>query len=93
MSRKDKIITYIMIIFVIIPGGVSFVAKVGSYFMVEMEEGMSGFAMPFINYLFVALGSVFHFVRAYLKGHFRDIEQPCRDMLERERGFADSDLK
>ncbi|MBI4848534.1 MAG: hypothetical protein HY808_08195 [Nitrospirae bacterium] len=93
MSKRDKIIAYCMIIFVIIPGGISFIAKVGSYFMVEMEEGMSGFAMPFFNYLFVAMGFVCLFVWAFFMGHFKDIDKPSYDMLEMEKSFEDSDLK
>lgn len=82
-----------MILFVILPGGISFVVKVGSYFMVEMEEGMSGFAMPFFNYLFVAMGFILLFVWAFLKGHFKDIDKPSYDMLRMEQSFEDSDLK
>ncbi len=93
MSKRDKIITYIMIFLVILPGGLSFFAKVGSYFMVEMEEGMSGFALPFFNYLFIALGFVSLFIWAYLKGHFKDIEKPSYDMMEMEQSFEDSDLR
>ncbi len=93
MSRRDKVITYIMIFLVILPGGISFFIKVGSYFMVEVEEGMSGFALPFFNYLFVALGFVSLFVWAFLRGHFRDINRPSQEMLEMERSFEDSDLR
>lgn len=93
MSKRDKIITYFMIIFVILPGGVSFIAKIASYFMVEMEEGMSGFALPFFNYLFIALGFVCLFVWAFLSGHFKDIDKPAHDMLEMERKYEDSELR
>ncbi len=93
MSKRDKIITYVMIFIVIIPGGLSFIAKVASYFMVEVEEGMSGFALPFFNYLFVALGFVCLFIWAYLVGHFKDIEKPSYDMMEMDKSFEDSDLR
>ena len=93
MSKRDKIITYIMIFLVILPGGLSFIAKIASYFMVEVEEGMSGFALPFFNYLFVALGFVCLFVWAFLSGHFKDIDKPSNDMLEMEKSFEDSDLR
>ena len=93
MSRRDKIIVYFMLIFVIIPGGLSFIAKIASYFMVETEEGMSGFALPFFNYLFVALGFVCLFAWAFLSGHFKNIDKPSHDMLEMEKSFEDSDLR
>lgn len=93
MSKRDKIITYFMIIFVIIPGGLSFIAKIASYFMVEMEEGMSGFALPFFNYLFIAIGFICLFIWAFFMGHFKDIDKPSYDMLEMERSFEDSDLR
>lgn len=93
MSRRDKIVTFVMVFLVIIPGGISFFAKVGSYFMVEMEEGMAGFALPFFNYLFVALGFVMLFVWAFFRGHFKDIDRPSYDMLEMEKSFEDSDLR
>lgn len=93
MSKRDKLIAYFMIIFVILPGGLSFIAKIASYFMVETEEGMSGFALPFFNYLFVALGFVCLFVWAFLSGHFKNIDNPSHDMLEMEKSFEDSDLR
>ncbi len=93
LSKKEKTIVFVTMFLVIIPGAISFFLKVGSYFMVEVEEGMSGFVMPFFNYLFVALGFVALFVWAYLKGHFKDIEKPAYEMLDLERSFADSDLK
>lgn len=91
MNKRDKIITFIMVFFVIIPGGISFVSKVATYCMVEVEDSMAGFALPFFNYIFVALGFVALFVWAFLKGHFKDIEQPSFDMLNREMSFADCD--
>lgn len=93
MSKRDRIIAYFMIFMVILPGGLSFLAKVASYFMVEMEEGMAGFALPFFNYLFVALGFVSLFIWAFLRGHFKEINRPSYDMLEMERSFEDSDLR
>lgn len=93
MSKRDKLIAYIMIIFVILPGGLSFIVKIASYFMVEMEEGMSGFALPFFNYLFIALGFVCLFVWAFLSGHFNNIDKPSHDMLEMERKYEDSELR
>ena len=93
MSKRDKIITFIMVVFVILPGGISFFTKVATYFMVEMEEGMSGFALPFFNYLFVAMGFICLFVWAFFMGHFRNIDKPSYDMLEMDRSFEDSDLK
>ncbi|MBI4687863.1 MAG: hypothetical protein HY756_08820 [Nitrospirae bacterium] len=93
MSKRDKIITVCMILFVIIPGGISFIAKIASYFMVEMEEGMSGFALPFFNYLFIAIGFICLFVWAFFRGHFKEIDRPSYDMMEMERSFEDSDLR
>ncbi len=83
MNKREKFLLYFVVLFVIIPGGISFFIKIVSYFMVGLEEGMSGFALPFINYLFIAMGFVFLFVWAYLRGHFEDIEKPAHDMLER----------
>jgi hypothetical protein len=92
MSLRDKIITFIMVFIVILPGGVSFTAKMIAYSKVELvEDGMAGFALPFINYIFVALGFVALFVWAFFMGHFRDIEQPSFDMLNREISFDDCD--
>ncbi len=92
MTFRDKIITLIMIFLVILPGGVSFIAKMIAYSKVELaEDGMTGFALPFINYIFVALGFVALFVWAFFMGHFRDIEQPSFDMLNREMTFDDCD--
>ncbi len=92
MSRKDKIITFIMVFFVILPGGISFISKMIAYSKVELvEDGMAGFALPFINYIFVALGFVALFIWAFFMGHFRDIEQPAFDMLNREISFDDCD--
>ncbi len=93
MSRREKALLYFVVLFVIIPGGISFFVKVASYFMVEVEEGMSGFALPFFNYLFVALGFVCLFIWAYLKGHFKDIERPALEMLETELRAEGIDLK
>ncbi len=84
MNSREKFLLYFVVFFVIIPGAISFFVKVASYFMVEVESGMSGFALPFFNYLFVAMGFVALFVWAYLKGHFKDIERPAHDMLERD---------
>ncbi len=92
MGRKERLLLYFVILFVILPGGISFLVKVASYFMVEVEEGMSGFALPFFNYLFVALGFVCLFVWAYLRGHFRDIERPAVEMLETELRLEGEDL-
>jgi len=92
MTRRDKIITFIMVFFVILPGGISFISKMIAYSKVELvEDGMAGFALPFINYIFVALGFVALFVWAFFMGHFRDIEQPSFDMLNREMSFDDCD--
>ncbi|MBF0541148.1 MAG: cbb3-type cytochrome oxidase assembly protein [Nitrospirae bacterium] len=93
MNKRDKIIFYVVVFFILIPGAISFLIKIGSYFMVEVEEGMSGFALPFFNYLFVALGFVALFVWAYLEGHFRDIERPAIEMLEREQRYEEEFLK
>jgi hypothetical protein len=93
MNKRDKIIFYLVLFFVIIPGGISFLIKIGCYFMVEVEEGMSGFALPFFNYLFVALGFVALFIWAYLEGHFKDIDRPATEMLEREMRFQAEELK
>ncbi len=92
MNRRDKIITIIMIFAVILPGGISFISKMIAYSKVELvEDGMAGFALPFINYIFVALGFVALFTWAFFMGHFRDIEQPSFDMLNREMSFDDCD--
>lgn len=92
MTLRDKIITIIMIFAVILPGGISFVSKMVAYSKVELvEDGMAGFALPFINYIFVALGFVALFTWAFFMGHFRDIEQPSYDMLNREMSFDDCD--
>ncbi|MGD9366243.1 MAG: hypothetical protein PVH87_11120 [Desulfobacteraceae bacterium] len=92
MTLRDKIITFIMIFVVILPGGISFIAKMVAYSKVELvEDGMAGFALPFINYIFVALGFVALFTWAFFMGHFRDIEQPSYDMLNREMSFDDCD--
>lgn len=49
----------------------------------EVEDG--GFALvPIMNYLLVSTGFLLLFVAALLHGMFRDIEQPKREMLERE---------
>jgi hypothetical protein len=81
-----------MIFVVILPGGVSFISKMVAYSKVELvEDGMAGFALPFINYIFVALGFVALFTWAFFMGHFRDIEQPSYDMLNREMSFDDCD--
>jgi hypothetical protein len=93
MNKRDKIIFYVVIFCIIIPGAISFLIKVGAYFMVEVEEGMSGFALPFFNYLFVALGFVALFIWAYLEGHFKDIERPAYEMLELEMEFQAQELK
>lgn len=92
MTLRDKIITFVMIFVVILPGGISFIAKMVAYSKVELvEDGMAGFALPFINYIFVALGFVALFTWAFFMGHFRDIEQPSYDMLNREMSFDDCD--
>jgi hypothetical protein len=81
-----------MVFAVILPGGISFTAKMIAYSKVELvEEGMAGFALPFINYIFVALGFVALFAWAFFMGHFRDIEQPAYDMLNLEMTFDDCD--
>ncbi len=84
MCKRDKILLYVVLIFVIIPGGISFFVKVVSYFMVEVDEGMSGFALPFFNYIFVAMGFVCLFGWACLQGHFKDIDKPALEMLRTE---------
>lgn len=92
MTFRDKIITFIMVFVVILPGGISFIAKMVAYSRVELvEDGMAGFALPFINYIFVALGFVALFIWAFFMGHFRDIEQPSFDMLNLEMTFDDCD--
>lgn len=91
MNKRDKIIFYVVIFFIIIPGAISFLFKIASYFMVEVQAGMSGFALPFFNYLFVALGFVSLFIWAYLEGHFKDIESPAIEMLEREQKLQAED--
>ena len=92
MTRRDKIITIIMVFFVILPGGISFISKMIAYSKVELvEDGLAGFALRFINYIFVALGFVALFVWAFFMGHFRNIEQPSFDMLNREKSFDDCD--
>ena len=92
MTLRDKIITFIMIFVVILPGGISFISKMIAYSKVELsEDGMAGFALPFINYIFVALGFVALFTWAFFMGHFRDIEQPSFDMLNREISLDDCD--
>ena len=81
-----------MVFVVILPGGISFTSKMIAYSKVELvEDGMAGFALPFINYIFVALGFVALFAWAFFMGHFRDIEQPSYDMLNREMTFDDCD--
>ncbi len=94
MTRRDKIITIIMVFFVILPGGISFIAKMIAYSKVELvEDGLAGFALPFINYIFVALGFVALFIWAFFMGHFRNMEQPSYDMLNREMSFDDCDAE
>ena len=94
MTLRDKIITFVMIFLVILPGGISFISKMIAYSKVELsEDGMAGFALPFINYIFVALGFVALFVWAFFMGHFRNIEQPSYDMLNREMTFDDCDAE
>jgi len=87
MNRRDKFIFYFVLLVVIIPGAISFVVKVAAFFMVEVKDGLAGFALPYFNYLFIAIGFVFLFVWAYFKGHFNDIEKPALEMLEMNERF------
>ncbi len=81
MPVKEKRLLLVIFFFVILPGAIAFVVKVASYFMVEVEQGMAGFALPFFNYLFIALGFFCLFIWSFMSGHFKDIDQPAIDVI------------
>tara|TARA_Y100000031_G_C7913474_1_gene244938 strand:+ start:104 stop:478 length:375 start_codon:yes stop_codon:yes gene_type:complete len=92
MNRRDKCLFYFVVLFVIVPGAISFFVKVVSYFIAAGEEGMAGFAHPYINYLCVILGFLFLFNWAFLKGNFNDIEKPAIEMLKMNEEFEKMEI-
>lgn len=94
-SLTQKIIVWLMGIFILIPGGLGFGEKLYQFFHVLRSDAEGRFALvPIATYLLVSLGFIFVLIWGAMKGMLSDIEGPKFKMLEQEaelnqkEGFA-----
>lgn len=94
-SLTQKVIVWLMGIFILIPGGMGFGEKLYQFFHVLRSDSEGRFALvPIATYLLVSLGFIFVLIWGAMKGMLSDIEGPKFNMLEREdalnrqEGFA-----
>ena len=88
LSRKHKILLWLFVLFLLVPGAIGFLDKLVMFFRVLFTTQDGGFAiLPILNYLLVAAGMLCLFAWAVAHGMFRDIEKPKYDMLEREKAL------
>lgn len=88
LSRKHRVLLWLFVLFLLVPGAVGFLDKLVMFFRVLFTTQDGGFAIvPILNYLLVAAGLLCLFAWAVAHGMFRDIERPKYDMLEREKAL------
>lgn len=86
-KRWRLLATWIVGIAVII-GGATFVYKLVEFANTAMDEDMPGFALvSVVPYFAATLGFLLLAVWAFLRGHFKDIEEPKYRMLEQEEKY------
>lgn len=84
-SLTQKVIVWLMGIFILIPGGMGFGEKLYQFFHVLRTDDEGRFALiPIATYLLISLGFIFVLIWGSLKGMLSDIEGPKFSMLERE---------
>lgn len=84
-SLTQKIIVWLMGVFILIPGGMGFGEKLYQFFHVLRSDAEGRFALvPIATYLLVSLGFIFVLIWGALKGMLADIEGPKFSMLEHE---------
>jgi hypothetical protein len=78
-------ITILLAVLILIPSGYGFIGKFIELINVAKGEAGGAFAVaPIMNYLLASLGFLCLLLWAAGRGMFRDIENPKRQMLERE---------
>ncbi len=87
-SLTQKIIVWLMGIFILIPGGMGFAEKLYQFFHVLRSDAEGRFALvPIATYLLISLGFIFILVWGAMKGMLSDIEGPKFSMLEQEEAL------
>ena len=69
----------------ILTAGTAFLFKLIDFYITATTEGsaaLASFLVPVLNYLFVAAGFSALFLWAYVRGQFRNVEEPKYRMLE-----------
>lgn len=84
----------IFLVTVVVLAGAGFVFKLVEFIATFQEDPSQSFAlMPVVTYLAVAAGFFCLLSWSVLSGHFRDMEAPKYDMLEREKELDREDAE
>ncbi|MCS7049430.1 MAG: hypothetical protein NZ483_09080 [Verrucomicrobiae bacterium] len=82
-----RLVSWLVVLAVAI-GGATFLYKLVEFANTATHEDMPGFALvSVVPYLTATFGFLLLAIWAFLRGHFRDIEQPKYDMLDQEREY------
>lgn len=90
MKRRLNIhrLTSWLVLLAVAIGGGTFLYKLVEFANTATHEDMPGFALvSVVPYLVATFGFLLLAIWAFLRGHFRDIEQPKYDMLDQEREY------
>lgn len=94
-SLTQKVIVWLMGVFILIPGGMGFGEKLYQFFHVLRSDSEGRFALvPIATYFLISLGFIFVLIWGAMKGMLSDIEGPKFSMLEqdevlnRQEGFV-----
>ncbi|MDW8342982.1 MAG: hypothetical protein RMM51_00650 [Verrucomicrobiae bacterium] len=82
-----RLVSWLVVLAVAI-GGATFLYKLVEFANTATHEDMPGFALvSVVPYLTATFGFLLLAIWAFLRGHFRDIEQPKYDMLDQEKEY------
>ena len=84
-SKTARVFLWIFSITMIVTAGSAFGMKLIDFYITATREGsaaLGSFLVPVMNYLFVAAGFGALFFWAYIRGQFRNVEEPKYRMLE-----------
>lgn len=92
MKRNwHKLISWLVVLAVFI-GGATFVHKLIEFARTAGRDDMPGFALVSVVPYFVAtFGFLLLAIWAFLRGHFKDIEEPKYRMLDQEKEYDRAD--
>lgn len=84
-TKTARIFLWIFSTLMIVTAGTAFGMKLIDFYITATREGsaaLGSFLVPVMNYLFVAAGFGALFFWAYIRGQFRNVEEPKYRMLE-----------